>query len=111
MGSGLEWIYIVGHVSHLVICTLVRSLTGIGKNPTEYLRSIAEKEIEWTQRFGKPLELDFPHNAVFPGEKLPKDYLTLLHKYLTLVPYLLPKDSDSPLNSPTLRHPGIPNPS
>ncbi|CEL06002.1 hypothetical protein ASPCAL07114 [Aspergillus calidoustus] len=73
------------HVSHQVICTLVRSLTGTGKNPTEYLRSIAEREIEWTQRFGKSLELDFPHNAVFPGEKLPEDYLALLHKYLTLI--------------------------
>ncbi|KAL2840323.1 kinase-like domain-containing protein [Aspergillus pseudodeflectus] len=80
---------------------------GPWKNPTEYLRSIAEKEIEWTQRFGKPLELDFPHNAVFPGERLPEDYLTLLHKYLTLAPHLLPKDGDSRLNAPTLRHPDL----
>ncbi|KAJ0422250.1 kinase-like domain-containing protein [Aspergillus carlsbadensis] len=77
---------------------------GPWKTPTEYLRSVAEKEIEWTQRFGKPLELDFPHNGVFPGEKLPEEYLALLQKYLTMVPCLLSKDSDSRLNSPTLRH-------
>ncbi|KAL3496588.1 hypothetical protein BJX62DRAFT_221908 [Aspergillus germanicus] len=68
------------------------------ENPTGYLHSIAEREIEWTQLFGKPLDLDFPHNTVFPGEKLPDDYLALLRKYLTFVSYLLSKDSDSHLN-------------
>jgi hypothetical protein len=111
IGSGLRWTYIVGHVSHLIICSLKRYLTGTRKDPTEYLHSIAEKEIEWTQLFGKPLELDFPHNTVFPGEKLPDDYLALLRKYLTLVPYLLPKDGGSRLNSPTIRRPGMSYPS
>ena len=74
----------------------------------EYLASIANKEIEWTRQYGKPVELDFPHNGVFPGKKSPQDYLCLLNKYLVLVPYLLPDDAKNPLNKPTLRHPGMP---
>lgn len=77
-----------------------------GATPTTYLESIAQKEIEWTRRYGEPLELDFPHNGVFPGKKSPEDYISLLEKYLALAPYLLPRARDSPLNRPTLRHPG-----
>ncbi|KZF26474.1 kinase-like protein [Xylona heveae TC161] len=80
---------------------------GPWNNPKEYLESIATKEIEWTRRYGNPVELDFPHNGVFPGEKQPEDYVRLLEKYLALAPYLLPKDTDSPLNRPTLRHPDL----
>ncbi|KAL1854990.1 hypothetical protein Plec18170_004402 [Paecilomyces lecythidis] len=75
--------------------------------PTTYLESIAQKEIEWTRRYGEPLELDFPHNGVFPGKKSPEDYISLLEKYLALAPYLLPRARDSPLNRPTLRHPDL----
>lgn len=85
----------------------VHFLTVAGNDPNDYVISIAYKEIEWTQRYGKPLELDFPHNGVFPGKKFPEDYLHLLDKYLTLTPYLLPKDADSALNRPTLCHPGM----
>ncbi|PKY05244.1 phosphotransferase enzyme family protein [Aspergillus campestris IBT 28561] len=80
---------------------------GPWKTPKEYLASIAVKEIEWTQRYGKPMELDFPHNGVFPGEKSPEDYLRLLDRYLALTPYLLPNESSDPLNRPTLRHPDL----
>ena len=67
---------------------------------------IANKEIKWTRQYGKPVELDFPHNGVFLGKKSPEDYLSLLNKYLVLAPYLLPEDAKNPLNKPTLRHPG-----
>lgn len=77
-----------------------------GDDPKDYLISIARKEIEWTQRYGKPLELDFPHNGVFPGEKSPEDYLCLLDKFVALAPFLLPSAADNVLNRPTLRHPG-----
>ncbi|PYI00406.1 phosphotransferase enzyme family protein [Aspergillus sclerotiicarbonarius CBS 121057] len=52
-------------------------------------------------------QLDFPHNGVFPGVKDPETHLDLLDKYLTLVPYLIPKDATSPFNRPTLRHPDL----
>ncbi|PKX97902.1 uncharacterized protein P174DRAFT_426260 [Aspergillus novofumigatus IBT 16806] len=55
--------------------------------------------------YGKPVQLGFPHNGVFPGEKFPEDYLCLLDKYLTLAQYLLPDEPDNPLDRPTLRHP------
>lgn len=83
------------------------SLTVIGNDPKEYLVSIAAKEIKWTRRYGKSMELDFPHNGVFPGKKSPDDYLSLLEKYLALAPYLLPKNPTSTLNRPTIRHPGM----
>ncbi|WEW56252.1 hypothetical protein PRK78_001691 [Emydomyces testavorans] len=78
-----------------------------GNDANHYLRSVAEKEIEWTRRYGKPLELDFPHNGAFPGKHSPDRYLALLEKYLALVPYLLPKVNSDPLNQPTLRHPDL----
>ncbi|PWY91880.1 phosphotransferase enzyme family protein [Aspergillus sclerotioniger CBS 115572] len=80
---------------------------GPWNDPKRYLASIAEKEIEWARRIGKPVELDFPHNGVFPGVKYPEAYIDLLDKYLTLVPYLIPKDMSSPFNRPTLRHPDL----
>ncbi|KAE8350091.1 kinase-like domain-containing protein [Aspergillus coremiiformis] len=73
----------------------------------EFLRSVGEKEIEWTREYGKPVELDFPHNGFFRGEQNPDDYVELLHKYLALAPYLLPRDRGHPLNRPTLRHPDL----
>jgi hypothetical protein len=73
---------------------------------SKYLYDIVEKEIETTKTYGKPLELDFPHNGVFPGKISPEAYIELLRKYLAISPYLLPKDRASPLNKPTLRHPG-----
>lgn len=73
----------------------VQYLTILGTDPKEYLASIANKEIEWARQYGQPVELDFPHNGVFPG-KSPEHCLCLLNKYLALTPYILPEDvSDS----------------
>ncbi|KAL3414057.1 hypothetical protein V8F44DRAFT_633910 [Aspergillus fumigatus] len=66
----------------------------------EYLTSIARKEIEWTRRYGKLIELDCPHNV-------PADYISLLNKYLTLALLLLLEDINHHLNQPTLHHPAI----
>ncbi|RHZ55947.1 hypothetical protein CDV55_100222, partial [Aspergillus turcosus] len=38
---------------------------GPWNDPKKYLASIAEKEIEWTRLYGKPVQLDFPHNGVY----------------------------------------------
>ncbi|KAJ5591923.1 kinase-like protein [Penicillium hispanicum] len=78
---------------------------GPWNDPIEYFQSIAQKEQQWTRRYGKPVELDFPHNGIFPGEKNPEEYLDLLHKYLAMTPYLLPEDPAS--HKPTLRHPDL----
>ncbi|KAF2278906.1 uncharacterized protein EI97DRAFT_492537 [Westerdykella ornata] len=80
---------------------------GPWKNPVEYLQSIGAKEIEWTQRYGKPMEPDFPHNALGLGVQRPEDYLKLLEYYQLLTPHLLPKDPAHPFNQPTLRHPDL----
>ncbi|EFR01086.1 phosphotransferase enzyme family protein [Nannizzia gypsea CBS 118893] len=77
---------------------------GPWNDSTSYLRSIADKEMKWTQQYGKPLELRFPHNDVLTGKQSPDRYVDLLSKYLALTPYLLPREG-SELNSPTLRHP------
>ncbi|KAH8723249.1 kinase-like domain-containing protein [Phaeosphaeriaceae sp. PMI808] len=80
---------------------------GPWKNPVEYLQSIAKKEIDWTQRYGKPMEPDFPHNVIGLGIQHPEEYIKLLEYYQLLTPHLLPKDPTHPFNQPTLRHPDL----
>lgn len=90
------------------LCPLLysfHSLTNIGNDPIEYFRSIAQKEEYWTRRYGKPVELEFPHNGIFPGEKNPEEYLDLLRKFLSMTPHLLPEDPA--FHKPTLRHPDL----
>ncbi|OJJ49034.1 hypothetical protein ASPZODRAFT_13771 [Penicilliopsis zonata CBS 506.65] len=70
-------------------------------------RGPCEEGIDWARRLGKPVELYFLHNGVFPGIKYPETYIDLLDKYLALAPYLLPKDPKNPFNQPTLRHPDL----
>ncbi|PGH23411.1 hypothetical protein AJ80_02521 [Polytolypa hystricis UAMH7299] len=62
-----------------------------GSDSKSYLAAIANKELKWVEKFGKPLECDFPHNTVFPGANSDKHYLRLLQKYLAISPYLFPK--------------------
>ncbi|KAF2464602.1 kinase-like protein [Lindgomyces ingoldianus] len=80
---------------------------GPWKNHVEYLQSIAKKEIDWTQRYGKPMKPDFPHNDLGLGIQRPGDHLRLLECYQLLTPHLLPKDPAHPFNQPTLRHPDL----
>lgn len=104
--AGLD-IYIGTHVSLSSALESAQADVYSGKDRKDYLRSIAEKEVEATHKYRKPLELDFPHNGPFPGKHDPEQYIALIEKYLTLVPYLLPQDDSDPLNQPTLRHPGM----
>ncbi|EAT88561.1 hypothetical protein HBH56_242210 [Parastagonospora nodorum] len=80
---------------------------GPWKSHVEYLQSIAKKEIDWTQRYGRPMEPDFPHNDLGLGVQRPEDYLKLLESYQLLTPHLLPKDPAHHFNQPTLRHPDL----
>ncbi|OQE28241.1 hypothetical protein PENFLA_c005G00690 [Penicillium flavigenum] len=80
---------------------------GPWSDPRQYLLAIANKEIEWTEKFGKLLECDFPYNTVFSGVNSHRNYLELLKKYLAIAPYLLPKNPGDILNRPTLRHPDL----
>jgi hypothetical protein len=38
-----------------------------------YLQAIAQKEIIWTEKYGKPTEPDFPHNMLEFGEQQPAE--------------------------------------
>ena len=78
----------------------------IGREPLDYLLAIGKRELGWTQKFGKPLEKDFPYNTLLPGVISPEAYSALLQKYLAIAPYLLPTDPRNPGNQPTIRHPG-----
>jgi aminoglycoside phosphotransferase (APT) family kinase protein len=78
---------------------------GPWRKPVDYLKSTAQKEIEWTRRYGKAMEPDFPHNSIGFGTQKPEDYLKLLESYQALAPYLLPKDPTHSFNQPILRHP------
>ncbi|OBT86550.1 hypothetical protein VE02_04354 [Pseudogymnoascus sp. 03VT05] len=80
---------------------------GPWRDPHAYLRAIGTRELEWTRRFGTPLENHFPHNTMLDGEISPEVYTELLDKYLALSPYLLPKSRGHLLNRPTLRHPDL----
>lgn len=79
-----------------------------GSDPKDYLLATAEKEFKWIEKFGKPLESEFPHNTVSPGIRSHRDYLGLLEKYMVIAPYLLPREHWNVLSRPTLRHPGMP---
>ncbi|EEP82161.1 predicted protein [Uncinocarpus reesii 1704] len=73
----------------------------------QYLHDVGQRELEWTQRFGRPLENNFPQNTILPGEISHEIYIDLLKKYLELAPYILPEPPQDPLNKPTLRHPDL----
>ena len=80
---------------------------GPWKNPIDYLQSVAQKEIVWTQQYGTSMEPDFPHNTLGLGLQHPEDYRKLLESYQLLAPHLLPKNRTHSFNRPTLRHPDL----
>ncbi|KZF19208.1 hypothetical protein L228DRAFT_224932, partial [Xylona heveae TC161] len=84
---------------------------GPWRNQLDYIRSIGIRELEWTRRFGKPLENDFPQNNIVKGKVDPKLHLDLLDKYISISPFILPEDRASPMNTPTMRHPADLTPS
>ncbi|KAH7394510.1 kinase-like domain-containing protein [Pyrenochaeta sp. MPI-SDFR-AT-0127] len=84
-----------------------KSNRGPWKSPVDYLQSIAQKEIDWTQHYGKSMQPDFPHNTLGLGLQHSEDHLGLLERYQMLTPHLLPNDPLHSFNQPTLRHPDL----
>ncbi|KAJ9325398.1 hypothetical protein DTO027B5_4959 [Paecilomyces variotii] len=80
---------------------------GPWKHPRDYVRSVGQRELEWTRKFGKPQQNDFPHNNFLKGDISPTGYIDLLEQYISLSPYILPRDHENSLNKPTLRHPDL----
>ncbi|KAL4966948.1 kinase-like domain-containing protein [Aspergillus stella-maris] len=76
----------------------------------EYICSVANRELEWTRKFGRPRCNQFPHNEILAGEISHIGYIDMLEKFMSLSPFILPEDRDDPMNKPTLRHPDL-NPS
>ncbi|PLB47161.1 hypothetical protein P170DRAFT_511807 [Aspergillus steynii IBT 23096] len=83
---------------------------GPWRDHRDYIRSVGQRELEWTSRYGKPQQNDFPHNTIVKGEVSPGTYLDLLRKFISISPYILPESREDPMNMPTLRHPDL-NPS
>jgi hypothetical protein len=73
----------------------------------EYLQAIARKEITCTEKYGKPIEPDFPHCAFEFGAQQPADFIQSLKDYISLTPYLLPQERDHSFNRPIIRHPDL----
>ncbi|KAF1914889.1 hypothetical protein BDU57DRAFT_540752 [Ampelomyces quisqualis] len=78
---------------------------GPWQNPADYLKSRADKEIEWTHLYGKPIEPDFPYNAMGLGVQQPEDFSQLLRQYQTITPHLPPEDPAHHFNQLVLCHP------
>ncbi|KAE8151418.1 kinase-like domain-containing protein [Aspergillus avenaceus] len=83
---------------------------GPWRDPRDYVRSVGQRELEWTSKYGKPLRNDFPHNSIVEGEISPEVYVGLLNKFILMSPHILPEDREHPMNMPTMRHPDL-NPS
>lgn len=78
---------------------------GPWSSPVDFMRATAQREITWTQQLGRPMEPEFPHNALGRGKQESDDYIKLLESNQNLVPHLLHKDPVHPRNLPNLRHP------
>lgn len=74
------------------------------KDPHDYVRSVSQRELEWTRKFGEPLQNDF-HKKIL-RDISPTSYIDLLEHNISLSPYILPRDRENFLNKPTLRHTG-----
>ncbi|OOF93889.1 hypothetical protein ASPCADRAFT_132230 [Aspergillus carbonarius ITEM 5010] len=83
---------------------------GPWKDHRDYVRSMGQRELEWTTKHGRPQQNDFPHNNMVKGEISPDIYADLLRTYITISPHILPGDRANPMNKPTMRHPDL-NPS
>lgn len=71
----------------------------------KYLLATAHKELQRTDKFGKPVEC-FRYNPIFPGAASHHDYLRFSAN-LAVAPCLLLKDPGNVSNRSALRHPDI----
>jgi aminoglycoside phosphotransferase (APT) family kinase protein len=109
VGEGEDSVFCIGPIADYMFWYGRRAGLNLNRGPwtnsAEYLQSVAQKEIEWTKRFGKPMEPDFPFNAMGLGIQAPEEYIKLLERFQALTPHLLPKDPKHSFNQPVLRHP------
>lgn len=71
----------------------------------DYLKSIADREIACTAKFGTSRRPLF-YSAASTGKIESKDYITLLSQYRLVAPYLIPRERKD-LSYPTLQHPDL----
>ncbi|GIK05338.1 phosphotransferase enzyme [Aspergillus viridinutans] len=59
----------------------------------DYLKALALREIAWIRKHATPRSPDDPL-FVSPSQNNPTEHISLLHRYLSAAPHLLPKDED-----------------
>jgi hypothetical protein len=63
VGEGEDSVFCIGPIADYMFWYGRRAGLNLNRGPwtnsAEYLQSVAQKEIEWTKRFGKPMEPDF----------------------------------------------------
>lgn len=80
-------------------------LTGVaGKSSLEYLKSGAQREIDWIQAYADPQKtVDNPWQYTSEDQNSPEAHTAALRKYLSAIPHIVPKDSE--IISSRLWHP------
>ena len=82
----------------------------IVSNAEDVLRADAIRELEWIQRYARPrMQFELAHSELNDYQKVaPAEHVDSLHKYLKLVPSIMPAVSgEQYLLRPTLRHPDL----
>lgn len=57
----------------------------------DYIRALALREIAWIQKYATPRSFDDPF-FVSHSQNTPAEHISLLEKYLSVAPYLLPRE-------------------
>jgi hypothetical protein len=77
-----------------------------GKSSTEYLQSVTRGEIDWINNQANPERVnETPWQYTTPEQYSPEAHITLLHRFLSTIPHIVPKDPE--LVSPRLWHPNF----
>lgn len=59
----------------------------------DYIRALALREIAWIQKYATPRSPDDPF-FVSHSQNSPAEHISLLEKYISIAPYLLPREED-----------------
>ena len=75
-----------------------------GNSTVDYLKSIANREIEWIQKYAKPVK-GHPNPWLYTSAEYerPEAHIAALRKYLSAIPLIVPQDPE--LVSPRMWHP------
>ncbi|KAE8355998.1 kinase-like domain-containing protein [Aspergillus coremiiformis] len=66
---------------------------GPWKRPQDFAASLAHRELEWIKHYAVPKPQDDPL-VTSATQNSPSSHISLLHRYLEVVPYLLPSDPE-----------------